>query len=151
MKDGAWFPYMLVALLSASVIANILLIIRANSDPSFAVEPNYYQKAVDWDQTQAELRASEQLGWNMTVEARRAELRVQLSDRYGRPIDGATVAVEAFHNARANERVNEHLVPIGGGVYVLEHSFDRRGIWEMRLAAAVNDKKFTHVVKEEIE
>jgi len=150
LKDGRWFPIMLVALLLVSVGANVYLIIRATSDPSFAVEPNYYQKAVDWDQIQEERSRSEALGWKVDVKAKHTELRVQLTDRRGEPIDGAVVEVEAFHNARAADRVRGVMLPRGEGVYVMEYPFERPGIWEYRLAAQQRDRRFTHVVQEEL-
>mgnify|MGYP003564585753 CR=1 FL=1 len=150
MKNGAWFPWMLVALLLVSVGANVYLIVRALNDPSFAVEPDYYQKAVDWDRLQQEKAASDALGWNVIVDARHTELRVRLLDRLGRPIEDAVVEVDAFHNARAADRIRGTMVPRGEGVYVLEAPFERRGIWEFRLAAVRDDRRFTHTTQEEL-
>lgn len=149
-KDGKWFPWMLVAILLVSVGANIYLIVRAHSDPSFAVEPDYYAKAVDWDRLQEERAQSEALGWDVVVDARHTELRIRLTDRLGRPIDGAVVEVEAFHNARAAERVRGVMLPRGKGVYVLEHDFERSGLWEYRLAAIQADRQFKHVARQEL-
>ena len=149
-KNGTWFPYMLVAILVISVAGNIYMVMTATNDPSFAVEPDYYKKAVEWDRLQAEKAASEALGWNMLVDARTDELRIRLTDRLGRPIDGATVDVEAFPNARASQRVRGYMVPKGRGVYVLEHAFDQKGLWEYRLAAVVDEKRFTQVSQKEL-
>ena len=149
-KNGTWFPYMLVAILLISVGGNIYMVMRATNDPSFAVEPDYYNKAVNWDQIQAEKAASEALGWNVVLDARQEELRIRLTDRLGRPIDGATVEVEAFPNARASHRVMGVMVPKGRGVYVLERPFARPGVWEYRLAAVVDDKRFVHRSQEEL-
>lgn len=150
LKNGAWFPWMLVAILLVSVGANIYLLIRANSDPSFAVEPDYYAKAVDWDRIQAEKAESDALGWNVVVDARHDELRIRLTDRLGRPIDDAVVEVEAFHNARAADRARSVMYPRGQGVYVWEGPFERAGIWEYRIAATTDDYTFRHVTKEEL-
>lgn len=150
-KNGTWFAYLIVAILVGSVGFDIWMVTRATNDPSFAVEPDYYQKAVNWDQLQAEKAASEALGWTMVVDARRDELRIRLTDRLGRTIDGATVEVEAFANDRASNRIRGFMIPKGGGVYILKESFDRAGLWEYRLAAIVDDKKFTHVTQEELQ
>lgn len=148
MKNGTFFPYMLVGLLLLSVGSNVYLVIRATSDPSFAIEPDYYSKAVRWDELQAERAASRDLGWKIQVVARRDQLRIALRDSLGRPIDGAQVEVEAFHNARANDRIREKLVPKGLGVYVLNRTFHRLGVWEYRLAALLDKQKFVHVTQE---
>jgi len=149
-ENGAWFPWMLVAILFVSVGANIYLIVRATNDPSFAVEPDYYAKAVEWDDIQSQRAASEALGWSMVVDARHTELRVRLTDPLGRPIEDAIVGVEAFHNARASERIVDTMTPRGEGVYVLEGSFERSGIWEVRLEALRDGRRFTHVTREEL-
>lgn len=150
MKNGAWFPFFLIALLLVSVGANGYLMVRATNDPSFAVEPDYYEKAVAWDRLQAERAASEALGWKVTVDARRDELRIRLRDALNRGIDGAEVEVEAFPNARARERIRARLAPKGDGVYVVERPFDRSGVWEYRLVAVLDDQKFLHVSQEEL-
>ena len=50
----AWFwPAVVIALLLLQLIICLITIYFANSDPSFIVEPNYYSRAQDWDQTNA--------------------------------------------------------------------------------------------------
>ncbi|MGF1511674.1 MAG: FixH family protein [Myxococcota bacterium] len=150
MKNGAWFPYMLIGLLLVSVGANVYLIIRATNDPSFAVEPDYYAKAVDWDVQRAEQAASDRLGWNVDMEFTATELRVHLLDSAGIPVDGATVEVEVFHNARAQNRIAAVMRPDGPGEYVLNRPFEREGLWEVRLSAVRRDDRFVHVQREEL-
>ena len=149
-KKFYWFPYLLAVILATSVGGNIYMVMRAANDPGFAVEPDYYNKAVEWDRLQAEKAASEALGWSVVLDAREDELRIRLADRLGRPIDGATVEVVAFPNARASQRIMGYMVPKGRGVYVLERAFERSGLWEYRLAAVVDDQRFTHVAQEEL-
>ena len=45
---------MIVALLVGGAGANVGLMLVATSDASFAVEPDYYQKALAWDETMAQ-------------------------------------------------------------------------------------------------
>jgi nitrogen fixation protein FixH len=150
IERGLWFPLMLVGLLLVSVGANIYLIVRATNDPSFAVEPDYYAKAVAWDELQAERARSEELGWAMSVAAGHDALEVELRDALGRPVDGAEVEVVAFHNARASERIEARLRPRGRGIYEVERSFPRPGLWEYRFTAVRGDDKFLHVTQEEL-
>ena len=149
-KNGGWFPIFLVVILLTSVGGNIYMVMRATNDPAFAVEPDYYRKAVEWDKVQAEQEKSDALGWHVLVDARQDELRIRLTDRLGRPVDGATVEVEAFANARASQRIVGRLVPKGLGVYVLQRPFDRSGLWEYRLAAVRDQERFTHVAQKEL-
>lgn len=149
-KDGRWIIGMIVGLLGVSVVANVILIVKAHDDPSFAVEPDYYQKAVSWDERQAARAASEDLGWRVVVRATRDRLEVRLFDRTGYPINDADLEVEAFHNARASARITADLEPKGGGLYALNRSFNRPGIWEYRLTAHRGDEHFMETLQQEV-
>lgn len=150
MKNGAWFPYMLIALLLISVGANVYLLVRATNDPSFAVEPDYYQKAVDWDEHQEARVASERLGWSAEVEASRDGVLVRLEDAAGIPVEGAKVDVVAFHNARAGDRRRARLSEEGKGVYRMDGPFERPGLWEIRISAVRDQDYFSLVRKEDL-
>src|SRR5512136_3054494 len=108
MKRGWYWPFLLVGLLAAGVGANVYFLARAVGDPSFAVEPDYYAKAVAWDAHQAQARENADLGWSVTIDVAPADLATgrarvvaKLVDRDGRAVPGASVGLEAFHNARA--------------------------------------------------
>lgn len=150
MKNGAWFPYFLGALLLVSVGSNVYLIVRAHDDPSFAVEPDYYAKAVHWDESQAARAASASLGWRATVAATHDGVEVELSDEQGRPLEGAEVGLVAFHNARAKDRLSTFLEPTAPGRYAVKRRLERPGIWEIRLSAQRGEDRFLHVAREEL-
>ncbi|MEL7370336.1 MAG: FixH family protein [Myxococcota bacterium] len=150
LKNGLWFPLLITTLLVASVAGNVFMVMRAANDPGFAVEPDYYRKAVEWDRLQAERAQSNELGWNVVVDARKDELRIRMTDRLGRPIEGASVVVEAFFNARANDRVTAQMEPKGLGVYTWAHTFPQPGLWEYRLAAFRDADRFTYVTQQEL-
>jgi nitrogen fixation protein FixH len=128
----------LVALLAASAGANIALVIITSRDTSFAVEPNYYAKALAWDQTMAQQSRNDALGWSLGLRIDPGDARggktvtVHLADRAGAPIAGAQVAVEAFHNARASRILSAALSP-AGPEYAAVMPLDRPGLWEFRL------------------
>lgn len=150
LKDGRIWPFIIVALLSLSVGANIILLIKATTDPAFAVERDYYQKAVDFDEIQAAQGRSDALGWTVAVQADREVLKVHLVDQAGAPISDAQVAVEAFHNARAANIISGELTSKGEGLYAFSGPFSRPGIWEYRLVAARGDDRFTETVRREL-
>ena len=56
MKRGLWWPIAVAAILATTVAANIWVMMIANDDPSFAIEPDYYRKALAWDTTLAQSR-----------------------------------------------------------------------------------------------
>jgi len=150
MKNGAYFPYMLIGLLLISVGSNVYLLVRATNDPSFAVEPDYYEKAVEWDALQEAKAASDRLGWKAEVDATRDEIIVRLEDAAGIPVEGAVVHVVAFHNARAGDRRRAQLAEEGQGVYRMNGPFERPGLWEMRISAVRDEDHFSLVRKEDL-
>ncbi|MCB9654662.1 MAG: FixH family protein [Deltaproteobacteria bacterium] len=136
MNRRAKLMVVVVAIFMATVVgANFFLILKATTDPSFAVETDYYQKALDWDAQQEARLKSDALGWSAKVDASRDKLVLELSDRGGEPIADAHVRVEAFHSARASQRVRAELQHDRDGVYSLRRSFERPGLWAYRFVA----------------
>lgn len=116
-KRGRW-PWIIVGLLGGHVLLMVVAVTIATHDRSFAVVPNYYQRALNWDQTQAEKRASEKLGWHVRVEASsqvdpigRRTVSFVLTDADGKPLDHAVLDVEYFHHAHGDEEKQVKLTP----------------------------------------
>ncbi len=130
-----------------------LLIYFAHSDPSFAVEANYYDRAVHWDEAAAQERRNAELAWVVEVEIapgggdEPGSLDLALADSRGGAIDGARVSVEAFHNARASDRTMLALEPAEPGRYSAPLEIGRAGLWEFRVTATRGDEVFTAVVQ----
>jgi nitrogen fixation protein FixH len=155
MTRGWLWPAGIVALLSTSAAGNIAFMVLANRDASFAVERDYYRKAVEWDRTMAQRAANAELGWQASARFEPAadggaRLVVRLRDRAGAPIDGATVEVEAFANARARDVHALVLHPLGGGAYGARLAAPRSGVWEVRVAAMRNGHRFAQVLSDEL-
>src|SRR3569623_2033596 len=90
----------------------------ATHDKSFAVTPDYYQRAVHWDEEQAARRASEKLGWRVSIETApqadplgRRVVSVVLTDAQGQALPAAQLDVTYFHDAHANEPQTLKLTP----------------------------------------
>ena len=153
MKRNIW-PWVPVVLLTAMVGGLLTLAHIAADDPSFAVERDYYAKAVAWDAHRLQERENVRLGWQLSVDtaprAGTVELVAELVDRTGTEIRGAELAVEAFHNARAGDVLAARLKPSGAG-YRAELPMRRAGIWELRFTATRGAEKFTEVVRTELE
>ena len=156
MKKGWYWPILLAGLLASGVAANLYFMSRAVSDPSFAVEPDYYAKAVAWDAHQAQARDNAELGWTLTLAVAaadpgtgRARVVASLLDRDGLPVRGLTVGLEAFHNARASQVVKASLLETAEHAYAAEVAVSRPGFWEFRVAAARGTEVFTAVVDQD--
>lgn len=131
----AWFP---VGLLGILVSVQVVLFRLSSGDASFAIEPEYYQKAVTWDERMRERRVSERLGWQAQATITRGDspmLRVTLVDARGKPVENAALAVDAFPNARAGEVQQLALRHTTAGIYESALRLIHPGEWEVRLVA----------------
>ena len=149
MKPGAAWPIGIAVLLVATMAGNLVMMRIASDDPAFAVEPDYYRKAVHFDSTMAQERANTALGWTATsrfaplADGRDTQLRITLADASGAAISDATVRVVAMFNARAGDRLDALLVPEGDGAYVTALPVTWAGQWEVRIDATRGTDRFT--------
>lgn len=150
MKRGAAWPIAVGVILGTCVAANIWIIHIANSDPSFAIEENYYQRAVHWDDEMAQQRRNQELGWRLLPslsgigrDSGGAELRVALRDAAVSPITGAAITVRAVHLARANQPLEATLLADAGGGYTAQLPIRRPGLWELRFEVRRGGERFT--------
>lgn len=140
MKPGAWWPIAIVGVLAVTVGANVALILAARDPNAYVVEPDYYRKAVNWDSTMAQARASVALGWR--VDATLGEwtpagtpLRVRLADSTGAPLSGVRLDVELINNLTPETPVHVAPAEVGAGRYEATAALARPGLWELRLQA----------------
>ena len=152
MKRGMWWPIGLAGVLAATVAANIWVAVIANDDPSFAIEPDYYKKAVEWDTTLAQDRHNVALGWRLTPAMSAIApdgtslLSAQLTDSTGVAISGAVVRVAALAVARASDVHDMTLAPqSGAGNYAVRFDARRAGEWELRFDATLGGEHFTQM------
>jgi nitrogen fixation protein FixH len=149
MKRGTAWPVAVGAILGTCVAANIWLIRLASTDPSFAIEEDYYQRALHWDDELAQRRQNDALGWQLapTLSAvsadSGAELRLTLRDAAGKPLEGAAVTVRALHNARAGEPLDAELAPRGTADFAARLPMRRPGLWELRFEVRRGTDRFT--------
>lgn len=151
-----YWPIALVALVGTALSANLVLLYLATSDPGFAVEPDYYAKALAWDEQRAQQLTNARLGWSLDLRVGAVEpdgaqpIEVRLVDQAARPVEGATVELTAFHNARSSDVLTDTLQPQPDGTYVGSLRFRRSGLWEFRLTARRGDDVFTDSRLEEL-
>jgi len=149
----AWVP----ALLLGSMLVGLgTLAYIAIDDPSFALEPNYYDKAVHWDQSQAALRESDALGLELTLAPLtiasdgQVKLELAVNARGGLSFTGAEVRVEAFPNAFASRIAQVTLRETAPGVYTGELPHGIPGLWEVRLAVKRGAASFQQVLRRDV-
>ncbi|ANM31614.1 hypothetical protein ABI59_21715 [Acidobacteria bacterium Mor1] len=139
MNNGRVWIGLVVGLLLLSVGIQAAMIVIASSDPSFALEPEYERKALEWDALKRERQQSEALGWEVKLRALPAttrgqvELRLEAVDELGAAIDDARVHLEGFHNARLGDLRGWELPHQGDGLYSDLLPLQRAGVWEFRV------------------
>lgn len=148
MKRGHQWPLAIVAVLLLSSAGQVAFAVVASSDASFAVERDYYQKALRFDDELARRRASDLLAWRVVSRMQLAEggregrIAVTIVDSAGAPVTGATVSVTAMHNARAADELAATLLEVGAGGYEAPLPADRPGEWEVRFSVTRGDERF---------
>lgn len=154
MKPATLWPLAVVGALVVTVGANIAILVLANDSDRAVVEPNYYEKAVAWDSTMAQERRNASLGW--TIRATLvpgpdgARLQASLADRSGAPVAGATIRVEAIHNADAWRPVEGRLRESGAGAYGADLPLRHAGLWELRFTADRDHDHFTEALRRDL-
>lgn len=145
---GAWrWPAIIVGLLAGHVLLMGIAVLVATSDTSFQVVPDYYRKSLEWDRTQAMLRASARLGWTLRIEPGAADLRgqrdvrVTLRDANGEGVAGATVELDYLHAAQAQpQRATLELDSAGACVASLP--MRASGFWQFEALARSGQTRF---------
>jgi nitrogen fixation protein FixH len=142
---------LIFVLLGGQLLLMFVMVYLAISDGSFAIEPDYYQKGLNWDDTAAQLRNNQRLGWKADVQVgedvsvlSERTVSCSLTDQAGRGLDGAEVELEAFPHVRGSERATVALSPAGNGLYQAKLRFGRKGVWEFRFVARRGPETFTH-------
>lgn len=146
-KGGrSWlWPVGVVGMLCVSLSVCAITVVAALSDPSYAIEDDYYQKAVDWDRDRDLQAASDKLGWNaqLTISTD-GQIVVTITDAHGRTVDNASVRATAFHHARRGFAEELSLTPQDKGRYVAMLDQPREGQWQVRLQASLGRYRFLH-------
>ena len=148
------WPVLVIGALVIHVVVSLATVVVATSNPSYAVEEDYYQKALAWDSRRAQDRHNLELGWQLDFEVAPPpaagsdpQLVIRLADRSGRPLDGARVAVAAFHNARADQIIRVEPAAAANGVYTCPLAMHRAGRWELRFTVDRGGEHFTRTVR----
>ncbi len=151
-RKGHFWPFLIVGLLALAIGANVAMVVLATSDPTFAVEPDYYQKALAWDGTMAQENANQALGWRLEAGCgsgpNASWVVAALRGRDGELLPGATVAVEAFQGANSGRRVAGPLAARDDRRY--EGTLDRLepGMWELRFTITRGAETYTHTLRQ---
>jgi FixH len=146
-----------VALLLSSALGVGSMAIIAVRDPHFATEPDYYQKAIRWDQTQAQAATNQRLGYVVKAATAlrfdaqgHATLELTLSDRLGQPVIGARLAGNAFANAYSGALVGMVFEEPSAGHYLAQFTVRHPGQWVFQIIGNSGGERFTAEVRADL-
>jgi len=127
--------------------ANAVLVFLALDSWTGLETEHHYQKGLAYNRVlEADARQHE-LGWTGNIAARslpegRARLEISLSDRDGKPLDGATVVAKFIRPTVEGYDFTTPLTPAGPGQYLAEVALPLAGQWDMRVVAQRADDRF---------
>ena len=139
MKPETAWKWMPAGLLFATVVFAVWRVQVAVGDPHFAAVDNYYQEAEGWDLHMEEIRASEAMGWKVKLQpvaadpSREGHVVFEVVDAEGKPVEGVTGQMVAFHNAYPKERFQRDLTSPEAGRLSASLPLNRGGIWRWQL------------------
>lgn len=152
------WPVIIVAMLAANAAIVAATVKFARGDKSFAVEPDYYDKAVRWEDHQRQLAENTRLGWTVDVEPSplidpngTRLVRVRVVDNAGGAVEHARVTIEAFHNARAARRSAGMLAESGDGWYSAPLPLPLGGLHTVRITAERAGDRFAVEIESEFD
>lgn len=113
------WPGLVFAFIGTNVLIVTITIVAANTITGGGAEPDYYRKAVNWDQTAAERSRSDSLNWSARIAATSRGATITIRDHAGAALDDATVEVEHFALLNPGNRTTTACPGIGEGRYSL--------------------------------
>jgi nitrogen fixation protein FixH len=136
------WPIGLQLIMAMVISANVVLLYLAtHADASRPLE-DWYERAVNWDETQALQESSRDLGWSVAWSVpmgpeygpgmpRPVDLAV--SDRHGEPVSGLEGAVRAVRPAgtASGDRAEIAELPQSPGTYRCLLRFSAAGLWQL--------------------
>ncbi|MEO8900055.1 MAG: FixH family protein [Polyangiaceae bacterium] len=156
-RGSARWALVPVALLVASTLGVGSMAVIAIRDPHFATEPDYYNKALHWDQTQAQAAENQRLGYVVELEPRvvvdaagRAMLQLGLQDATRAPVRGAVVKAVAFANAFSGDLSALEFRELAPGVYAAPLTARHLGLWEFRVTATSGTEHITQTLRRDV-
>lgn len=153
-REKLLWPGIVFMLIGMSLTTVTTTVILATGDRAFAVEDDYYAKAVAWDETAAERAASDALGWSARCELSELDLSgsrsvtLWITDSTGETVDVSTVRVYAFHHARRGDSIEFPMVRIAPGRYAAGAPMERPGLWQLRIRAERGEDRFVTTLDE---
>lgn len=143
-RKRAWFPWLVVGLLTAHVAGMAVAVVVATGDRTFVALPDYYGKSIRWDQSQEAARKSDALGWSRTFNVSPPDskgmrtLSVRVVDANAVAIAGLEATATVYPELAPNHVEKLSFTDNGDGSYTSSFRSGSRGPIVVELRAAKN-------------
>mgnify|MGYP001555754167 CR=1 FL=1 len=129
---------LVVGMLTLQVILGVVAITLATSDQSAAVIPDYYNKALAWDEQRAQREASQSLNWQLEfVETNYGKvgsgLQINIRNEQNQPVQIQSGSVQLYRHARAADVVVAPIAKADDGIIEVASCFPHLGVWQVEL------------------
>jgi len=147
-SSGRQWLGMIFCLIAMNMCIVAITIYFATSDRSAGIEPDYYARALNYDQVILQRAANHRLGWTSTAtltalpDKKCAVLQVQLLDSEGKAVPAALMRAVAFSHLRSGERSSVQLQESETG-YTATVPVPAGGQWRVRIAVTRGSDKYT--------
>jgi hypothetical protein len=151
-----FWPGMVIALLSMTVVFNVVIYNVANAGDGAQPVEDYYGKAMSYDETKDRERAAQNLGFDWQVGlvdagelGRRVEVVVR--DAQSQPVERLKARVELRRPSLARPVAVGDLAAVSGeaGTYMLTTPVQREGLWDVVIDGTYNDIALRKTVRVE--
>lgn len=138
----------ILALIGSQLAIAFVAVWYAVGDPALAVVPDYYDKAVRWDELRAIRQRSADLGWQVQIgwtppdPAGNRQLTVQVLDAHGGPAPARDATLQCYHHAHGTNVETIALTERDPGVFTGTAQLAHPGLYRWNFEASFGDKPF---------
>lgn len=157
IKPHILYPAIVVFILIGSIMANVILIIKASSDQGPQIIKDYYVKAANYNEEIDEREESARLGWSTKIVTyppktpKSRQIDFIVLDANKAPLKGASGEVELYNPAKADVLGKAVLKPVNDGLYtaVIEGDhLNRHGLYDIVLHINHDGSHYTQKSRE---
>lgn len=154
IPEKYFWPGLVIAFLSFSVIWWTSMFFVAKSDGGPRVVEDYYQQAVEFDETKAQREAAARTGWDVAIDWRARDdrgVQVTVLGPDGTPVEGLEGRVELRRPELPKAVGQAELKPAGApGRYAVAVQPDRKGLWDLVIEAQRDGQVYLFELREEV-
>lgn len=148
------WPLLVITALAAQMGFGVWMMRVAGSDPNFAIEPDYYARAVHWDARMEQARRDLALGWRAVATLTRSagqptSLVVSVVDSLGAPLVIDSLRADVLPVAHASRTRTLTLARVGEK-WEAQLRDAETGLWETNIRAWRGRDVFTARVRPEL-